>query len=89
MENWVPGDIFEIQLFEEDCYDHKEDGDSQGLGNSDEHSFISDIDGDDDYWTFIENPTYDILENLFENPIDDMSSKGSVYSKTYESCKEE
>ena len=42
-----------------------------------------------DYWTFIENPTYDIFENIFENLIYDVSSKGSVYSETYESCKEE
>ena len=89
LESWDPSDIFESQLFEEDCYDHKEDENSQGLGTSDEHSLISDIDGHDDYWTFIENPTYDILENLFENPIYDISSKGSVYFDTYESCKEE
>ena len=49
----------------------------------------SDIDGDDDYWTFIENPTYDTFENIFENLIYDVSSKGSFYSETYESCKEE
>ena len=89
LESWVPCDIFEIHIFEEDCYDHKEDGDSQGLGTNDEHSFISNIDGDDDYWTFIENPTYETFENTFENPIYDMSSEESVYSETYESCKEE
>ena len=89
LESWYPSDIFETHLFEEDCYDHKEDEDSQGLGTSDEHSLISDIDGDDDYWTFIENPTYDTFENIFENPIYDVSSEGSVYSETYESCNEE
>ena len=64
LETWDPYDIFETQLFEEDCYDHKEDEDSWGLGSSAEHSLISDIDGDD----------------IFENPIYEMSSKGSVYS---------
>ena len=41
-------------------------------------TLISDIDGSDDYWNFIDNPT---CENLIENPIHDMSSKGGVYSK--------
>ena len=72
------------QLFEEDCFKQNEEC-SQGLDTSDEASIISDIDGDDDYWTLIENPTYDIFENL----IYDVSSEGSVYSETYESCKEE
>ena len=62
---------------------------SQGLDTNDEASLISDIDGDDGYWTSIENPTYDIFENIFENLIYDVSSEGSVYSETYESCKEE
>ena len=84
MESWVPCDIFETQLFEEDCFEQNEEC-SQGLDTSDEASLISDIDGDDDYWTFIENPTYDIFENLIYN----MSSKGSCYSETYKSCKEE
>ena len=65
LESWVPFDIFETRLFEKDCYDHKEDEDNQGLGTSDEHSLISDIDGGDP----------------FENPIYDMSSEGSVYSE--------
>ena len=36
------------------------------------------MDGSDDYWNFIDNPT---CENLIENPIHDMSNKGGVYSK--------
>ena len=83
-ESWVPCDIFETQLFEEDCFEQNDEC-SQGLDTSDEASLISDIDGDDDYWTFIENPTYDTFENIFENPIYDMSTEESVYSKTYES----
>ena len=88
LESWVPYDIFETQLFEEDCFEQNEEC-RQGLDTSDEASLIFDIDGDDDYWTFIENPTYDIFENIFENLIYDVSSEGSVYSENYESCKEE
>ena len=79
LESWVPCDIFETRLFEEDCFEKNEEC-SQGLYTSDEASLISDIDGNDDYWTFIENPTYNTLENIFENPIYDMSNEGSVYS---------
>ena len=68
-------------VFEEDCFQQNEEC-SQGLDTNDEASLISDIDGDDDYWTFIENPTFDIFENL----IYDVSNEGSVYSATYESC---
>ena len=87
LESWVPCDIFETQLFEEDCFEQNQC--RQGLDTSDEASLISNIDGDDDCWTSIENPTYDIFENIFENLIYDVSSEGSVYSETYESCKEE
>ena len=61
LESWVPCDIFETQLFEEDCFEQNQEC-SQGLDTSDEASLISDIDGNDDYWTFIENPTYDTVE---------------------------
>ena len=88
MESWVRCDIFETQLFEEDGFEQNEEC-SQGLDTSDETSLIYDIDGNDDYWTFIENPTYDTFENIFENLIHDMSSKGSCSSETYESYKEE
>ena len=88
LERWVPYDIFETQLFEEDCFEQNEEC-SQGLDTSDEASLISNIDGNDDYWTFIENPTYDTFKNIFENLIYDVSSEGSCYSETYESCKEE
>ena len=88
MGTWqVPCDIFETQLFEEDSFGQNEKC-RQGLYTSDEVSLISDIDGDDNYWNFIENPTYDTFENIFENLIYYVSSERSVYSKTYESCKE-
>ena len=72
MESWVPCNIFETQLFEEDCFEQNEEC-SQGLNTSDKTSLISDIDGDDDYWTFIENPTCDTFENIFGNLVYDVS----------------
>ena len=47
------------------------------LDISNGESITYDMDGSDDYWNFIDNPT---CENFIENPIHDMSSKGSVYS---------
>ena len=82
LESWVPYDIFETQIFEEDCFEQNEQC-SQGLDTSGEASLISDIDGHDDYWNFIENPTYDTFETIFENLIYDVSSTGSCYSETY------
>ena len=78
LESWVPYDIFETQLFEEDCFEQNEEC-RQGLDTGDEASLISDIDGDDEYWTSVENPTYDTFENIFENLIYDVSSEWSVY----------
>ena len=46
------------------------------LDISNGESITYDMDGSDDYWNFIDNPT---CENLMENPIQDMSNKGSVY----------
>ena len=86
LESWVPCDIFDTRHFEEDGFEQNEKY-RHGHDTSDEASLIFDIDGDDDYWTFNENPTYDTFENIFENLIYDMSSKGSCYSETYESCK--
>ena len=51
---------------------------SLGYDTSKEYILISDIDGSDDYWNFIDNPT---CENIIENPIHYMSKEGSVYSK--------
>ena len=52
-----------------------------GCDANNEDSLISDVDGGDDYWTFMENPVYETLENLIKNPIYDMSSESSVYSE--------
>ena len=43
LESWVPYDIFETHLFEEDCLEQNEKC-RQGLDTSDEASLISDID---------------------------------------------
>ena len=51
LESWVPCDIFETQLFEEDCFEKNEEC-SQGFDTSDKESLISDIYGYDDYWNF-------------------------------------
>ena len=67
-------------LFEEDCYEYKEDMDRQEHDAMGEESYTYDMDGSDDYWNFIGNPT---CENFMENPIHDMSNNGSVYSKFY------
>ena len=69
----LPCDLFS----EEDDYDHEE-GYSHGCDTNEEDSLISDIDGGDDYWNFIDNPT---CENLIENSIYAISSEGSVYSE--------
>ena len=61
----------------------------QELDTNDEESITYDIYGEDDYWTINENPTYNTFENIFENPFYDMSSEESLYSNTYESCKED
>ena len=65
-----------MDMQEHDSID--EDMDRQEHDAIDEESPTYDMDGSDDYWNFIDNPT---CKNLIENPIHDMSSKGSVYSK--------
>ena len=78
LESLLPCNIFEAKSFEEDCYEYKEDMDRKEHDAMDEESPTYDMDGSDDYWNFIDNTTY---ENLIENPIHDVSSKESVYSK--------
>ena len=78
LESLFPCNIFEAKYFEEDSYEYKEDMDRQEHDSMDEESPTYDMDGSDDYWTFIDNPT---CENLMENPIHDMSDNGSAYSK--------
>ena len=45
-------------------------------------TLVTDVDGNDDYWTFIENPIYETFENIFENPIYDIPREGSVDLET-------
>ena len=71
LESLLPCNI----LSEEDCYEYKEDMNRQDHDDMDEESPTYDMDGSDDYWNFIDNPT---CENIIENPIQDMSSKGSI-----------
>ena len=74
LESLLPCNI----LSEEYCYEYKEDMDRQEHDAMDEEPPTYDMDGSDDYWNFIGNPT---CENFMENPIHDMSNNGSVYSK--------
>ena len=75
LERLTSCNIFETETLKDDYYEHEEGIYISGCDTSKEDSLISDIDGSDDYWNFIDNPT---CENLIENPIHDMSSKGSV-----------
>ena len=78
MEILTSHNIFETKTLKDDYYEHEEGIYISGCDTSKEESLISDIDGSDDYWNFIDSST---CENIIENPIDDMSRKGSVYSK--------
>ena len=59
----------------------------------DEDSPTYDMDGDDDYWKFMEKPIYDMsregsaywesFAGSIENPICDMSTEGSVHLGTW------
>ena len=82
--------IFETKALKDDYYEqeegsyilgcdtNKEDMDRKEHDAMDEYFPTYYMDGSDDYWNFIDNPT---CENLIKNPIHDMSSKGSFYSK--------
>ena len=75
LESLFPCNIFEAKSSEEDCYEYKEDMDRKEHDAMDEEAPTYDMDGSDDYWNFIDNPT---CENVIENPIHDMSIKGSL-----------
>ena len=66
--------IFETKNLKYDYYEHEEGSYILGCDTSKEDSLTYDMDGSDDYWNFIDNPT---CENIIENIIHDMSSKGS------------
>ena len=78
LESLTSCNIFETKTLKDDYYEQEEGSYILGCDTSKEDSLTYDMDGNDDYWNFIDNPTY---ENVIENPIHDMSSKGSVYSK--------
>ena len=78
LESFTPCDIVETKPMEED-YEHEVD---MCIRGHDAVSLISDNDGDDNYWTFIENPIHEIFGNLVESPIYDTSREGSVDLET-------
>ena len=57
--------IFETKTLKDDYYEQEEGIYILGCDTNKEDSLISDIDGSDDYWNFINNPT---CENIIENP---------------------
>ena len=78
LESLTSCNIFETKNLKDYYYEQEEGSYILGCDTSKEESLISNIDGSDDYWNFIDSPT---CENLIENPIHDVSSKGNVYSK--------
>ena len=88
MEGLTSCNIFETKNLKDYYYEHeegsyilgcdtnKEDMDRQEHDAMDEEFPTYDMDGSDDYWNFIDNPT---CENLIKNSIHGMSNKGSVY----------
>ena len=60
LEILLPCNIFETKSSEEYCYEYKEDMDRQEHDAMDEESPTYDMDGDDDYWKFMEKPIYDM-----------------------------
>ena len=91
--SWGFENSSETKSFEEDCYEYKEDIDSQEHDAMDEESPTYDMDGDDDYWKFMEKPIYDMSREgsaysesfggSIENTICDMSTEGSVHLGTW------
>ena len=78
LESLTSCNIFETKTLKDDYYEQEDSSYILRCDTNKEDSLTYDMDGSDDYWNFIDNPT---CENLIENPIHDMSSKGSVYSK--------
>ena len=78
LECFTACNIFEAKTFKNDHCEQEEVSYIRECDTSDEDSLVTDVNGNDDYRTFIENPIYETFENLFENPIYDMPRKGSV-----------
>ena len=70
LKSFTPCNIFETKTIKEDCYEHEVDRCSLGY---DAVSLISDNDGDDNYWTFIESPIHETFGNLVESLVYDTS----------------
>ena len=82
LECFIACNIFETKTSKDDHCEHEEVSYTQECDTSDEDCLVTDVDGNDDYWTFIENPIYETFENRFENPIYDMPREGSVDLET-------
>ena len=80
LESLNSHNIFKTKTLKDYYYEQEEGIYISGCNTSKEGSLISNIDGSDDYWNFIDNPS---CENLIENPIHDISNKRSFYSKNY------
>ena len=64
LESLTSCNIFETKNLKDDYYEQEEGSYISGYDTSKEDSLISDVDGGDDYWTFMENPVYETLKNL-------------------------
>ena len=82
LECFIACNSFETKTFKDDYCEHEEVSYIQECDTSDEYSLVIGVDGNDDCWSFIENPIYETFENLFENPIYDMPREGSVDLET-------
>ena len=68
--------IFETKTSKDDHCEHEEVSYTHECDTSDEYSLVIVVDGNDDYWTFIENPIYGIFENLLRIPSTTCPEKG-------------
>ena len=92
LEGLLSCNIFEAKLFEEDYYEHEEASTLQEHEAFDEDSLIFDKDVADNYWSFMENPIYDMSREgsvdsksfgvFIENPTYHISTEGSVHLET-------
>ena len=76
LELFTACNTFETKNSKDDYCEHEEVSYIQECDTSDEVSLTTNIDGNDDCWTFIENPIHETFGNIFENPIYDMHREG-------------
>ena len=61
LEGLTSCNIFETKTLKDDYYEHEEGSYILGCDTNKEDSLISNIDGNDDYWNFIDNQLVKIL----------------------------